>query len=268
MKKYIAFLLAVLLLTGCVAPAEPTEPATEAPTEAPTEALIDNQQALEIALQSSALVELDASIELTTHVVLSNDVILDGCDNTLTGPTYVEGQPSTENAVTMRSGRLRNITIQGGYRCLGDSAANPQTGTLRLQNVTVDGSNYALNFGHGRSTEQLIADESAFYGWSSYTGISAATFTDCTFGWDSTGSYGNLRPYVDTALIGCRFEGKTAEDGTVEPFGIVLKESITGITISMEDCYVGDTLITEENVEQLLNIELFGNELLISNFEG
>ena len=275
MKKY--FLLPVILIAailfGCTAApeAEVTDPApiqTEPETQAPTEALIDNQQALEIALQSSGLVALDASIELTTHVVLSNDVILDGCDFTLTAPTYTEGQPNTENAVTMRSGRLKNITIQGGYRCLGDNGGGSQTGTVRLENVTVDGPTYALNFGHGNFTGKLIADDSKFYGWSSYTGFAEVAFTGCTFGWDSTGSNGNLRPYVDTVLIGCHFEGKTAEDGTLEPFGIVLKENITGITISMEDCYVGDTLITEENVEELLNIKLFDNTLYISNSEG
>ena len=73
---------------------------------------------------------------------------------------------------------------------------------------------------------------------------------------------------MDTILIGCRFEGKTAEDGSIIPFNISLRENIKGITITMEDCYVGNTLITQENAAELLNIELFDNELYVSNSEG
>ncbi|MBQ6839124.1 MAG: hypothetical protein IJO45_00330 [Oscillospiraceae bacterium] len=276
MKNYLAILLALVMavsLMGCSGNQEetvPTEPeVTAAPeTEAPTEMVIDTEEKLDAALQYSGYVELGASLELTRHVVMSNDGVLDGCGNILTGPQYVEGVPATENGITMRSGRLKNITVRDAYRCIGDSKENPQTGNVRLENVTVDGPSYALNFGYGDFTGQLIADGSTFLGWSSYTGLDAATFTDCTFGWDSTGANGNLRPYVDTILIGCTFEGKTADDGSTVPFNISLRESISGITITLEDCYVGDTLLTQENVFELLNLELFENELYVSNSEG
>lgn len=273
MKKFLAFMLVLtLLLAGCSAEVAPTEPATEAPTEVATEApepeLIDTEDKLAAALQSSGYVELSASLSLSSSVQMTNDGMLDGCGNTLTGPSYVEGQTETENGVTMCGGRLKNITVRDAYRCIGDTRENPQMDTVRLENVTVDGPNYALNFGYGNGTEQLIADGSKFFGWSSYTGVAAATFTDCTFGWDSTGSYGNLRPYVDTILIGCRFEGKTADDGSTVPFNISLRENISGITITLEDCYVGDTLLTQENITELLNIELFDNEIYVSNSEG
>lgn len=276
MKKYIALLMVLVMamsLMGCSGKQEetvPTEPeVTAAPeTEAPTEVVIDTEEKLNAVLQAAPSVELSASLDLTRHVVITNNVILDGCGNTLVGPSYVEGQPATENGVTMRSGRLENITVRDAYRCVGDSQENPQSGTIRLENVTVDGPTYALNFGYGNFTEQLIVDESKLLGWSSYTGFAVATFTDCIFGWDSTGANGNLRPYVDTILIGCTFEGKTAEDGSTVPFNISLRESISGITITLEDCYVGDTLITEENIGELLNVELFDNELYVSNSEG
>lgn len=278
MKKYVVLLLALVLavsMFGCsgeqdVQQTQPTEPEVTAATEtqAPTEAVIDTEEKLNAAFQSSGYVELSASLSLSSSVQMTTDGVFDGRDYTLTAPTYVEGQANTENGIAMSGGRLKNITILGGYRCLGDTAAIPQTGAVRLENVTVDGPNYALNFGYGRFNQQLVAEESKFYGWSSYTGFNAATFTDCTFGWDSTGSYGNLRPYVDTILIGCRFEGKTAEDGSVVPFNISLRENISGITITLEDCYVGDTLLTQENITEFLNIELFDNEIYVSNSEG
>ena len=279
MKKYIALLLTLVLtvsMFGCSDRQEVqesqqvTEPEVTAAPEVkvPIVDVIDTEEKLEVALQNSGLVELSASLKLTKQVVMSNGGILDGCGNTLTGPSYVEGQTETENGVIMCGGRLKNITVRDAYRCIGDSEENPQMDTVRLENVTVDGPTYALNFGYGNFTQQLVADESAFLGWSSYTGLDVATFTNCTFGWDSTGAYGNLRPYVDTVLIGCRFEGKTADDGSFVPFNISLRENIVGITITLEDCYVGDTLLTQENVYELLNIELFENELYVSNSEG
>jgi len=276
MKKYIAILMTLVMavsIVGCADEQEEMQPAeqevTVAPeTQVPTEVVIDTEEKLEAALQSSGYVELSASLNLTKQVVMFDGGVMDGCGNTLTGPSYVEGQTETENGVTMCGGRLKNITVRDAYRCIGDTRENPQMDTVRLENVTVDGPAYALNFGYGNFTEQLIADESKFFGWSSYTGFAAATFTDCTFGWDSTGSYGNLRPYVDTILINCTFEEKIAEDGSFEPFSISLRENISGITITLEDCYVGDTLLTQENIGELLNIELFDNEIYVSNSEG
>ena len=277
MKKFLVFMLVLmLLLAGCSAEVAPTEPATDAPTEvategateAPVSEVIDTEAKLAAALQTSGYVELGASLSLSSSVLMTNDGVFDGCDHTLTAPEYIEGQTDTENGIAMGGGRLKNITILGGYRCLGDTTDVPQTGAVRLENVTVDGPNYALNFGYGRFNQQLVAEESKFFGWSSYTGFNAVTFTDCTFGWDSTGSYGNLRPYVDTILIGCHFEGKTADDGSTVPFNISLRENISGITITLEDCYVGDTLITQENITELLNVELFENEIYVSNSEG
>lgn len=277
MKQFTSLLLAfvlVLSLFGCSnAPetqtTEPsaTETTAETETTEATEPAIDTEEKLNTALQLSSYVELDASLELEKSVVVHAGE-LNGNGNTLTGPQYVEDSVNTENAIAIQKGKISNITLKDAYRCIGDTKANPQIGDIYLENVTVDGPTYALNFGQGGYTDQLIVDDSNLYGWSSYTGISTALFTNCTFGWDSTGANGNLRPYVDTVLTNCKFEGKTEEDGTVTPFNINLKESISGITITFEDCYVGDTLITEENINELLNVAVYNNTIRFSNTEA
>lgn len=274
MKKNLALLLALLIavsLLGCTgAPAaqtsEPTETTEVTETTESTVALVDTEEKLRNALETSPDVKLDASLTLQKTAVMHAGEF-DGQGNTLTGPVYVEDSVDTENGIAMQSGKLKNITIKDAYRCLGDTKAAPQMGNIELENVTVDGSTYALNFGQGSFSHKLNAEECKFYGWSSYTGFSNATFTDCTFGWDSTGSNGNLRPYIDTVLTGCKFEGKVEADGSVTPFGIKLRDNISGISITLENCYVGDTLITEENAEELLDIAMFNNNLYVLNYE-
>ena len=276
MKRHIFALLALAMLvsmTGCGSAPEGTEPvSTTAPTESAetTEATmpqIDTYDKLLTAIQNQRSAELAADLTLPESIVL-NGAMLDGFDHTLTGPVYDESKTQTHNTLTVQNGLVKNVTLKGDYRCVGDTKELPQNGTVQLDNVTVDGPNYALNFGYGNHTQMLIANDSKFYGWSSYTGVRNASFNNCTFGWDSTGGNGNLRPYVDTVLSGCVFESKTEEDGTLVPFNISLRDTISGITITLEDCYAGDVLITQENVESLLKLDLHGNTLYISNTEA
>ena len=68
-------------------------------------------------------------------------------------------------------------------------------------------------------------------------------------------------------MTGCRFEGKTDADGNPVPFNIHFKSGSDGITLTLEDCYVGDTLITEENLYTLLSVSQEGNRILVFNSE-
>lgn len=274
-KKYISLFLAMVLaisLFACSGAPEEQQtepPATEATEPQPTEpetVTIDNESKLNAALLEEAYALLEASLDLKTTVVVYEGE-LDGNGNTLSGPLFIEDMTDTHNTLAVEGGKIRNITLKGAYRCIGDTKEHPQMDNIYLENVTLDGETYALNFGYGDFTKFLDVENSTLLGWSSYTGVTGANFTGCTFGWDSTGTNGNLRPYVDTFLTGCVFEGKVGEDGSVEPFGIVLRENIHGITITLEDCYAGDVLITQENIYELLNIEAFDNDIYVSNTE-
>ena len=275
MKKLMTILLCLAMaagLWGCGETAAPEATAapetTEAPTEAPTteatKPQILTEAALTEALNTTGFATLDGDITLTREVLVGKGM-LDGNGHAVVGAAYAEGQTETENAVTVTGGTVQNLSITGDYRCIGDNADNRVSGDVRLKDVTVDGPTYALNFGYGTGSTNLYVEDSTLLGWSSYTKFQEAIFTNCTFGWDSTGSNGNLRPYIDTTLIGCHFEGKTEEDGTVTPFNIKFKQGSDGIILTLEDCYVGETLITEENAADLLGLDLQGNVLRCTN---
>ena len=272
MKKISVFVLCFFLLSAALCacsqgqtPAVTEAVTTEATTLPPeTKALIDTEAALTEALQTTGMAVLDGDIALTQQVVVRGGY-LDGNGHSVTGPTYVEGTVETENAVTVMGGTVKNISISGAYRGIGDSSAYRVNADVHLNNIWVDSQSYTLNFGYGTGSTNLYVDNSTLLGWSSYTKFREAFFTDCTFGWDTTGDSGNLRPYINTTLTGCKFEGKVNADGSVTPFNIKFKSGSSGILLVLEDCYVGDTLITEENVSQLLGLDLQGNTLSIRN---
>ena len=264
MKRIFAYVLVLaLLLCGCAGNQQETQPATEpAPTAAMTEA------ELTAMLQGGGRISLGADLELTGEILI-NGKILDGGNKTVTGPAPQEGVVETENALTVEGGTVENITIIGKYRAIGDRKGAGANSDVRLKNITVDGGeSYCLNFGYGNGNAGLYVENSKLCGWSSYTKFRQAQFTNCTFAWSANGEQGGLRPYIDTTLVGCKFEGKTNADGTVSPFGLTFKSSIEGVTLILEDCYVGDTLITQENIHELLNVQAFSNIIRVQNSNG
>lgn len=259
MRLFAVILAFVLLLCGCgqAAPGE-----TE--TAQATEPAITTEDALNAALENSGRVSLGGDIALTSEVMVKGHVF-DGGGYTLTGPQYVEGNAATENAITMTGGTVENVTVKGAYRGIGDKSGYGASSDIRINNVTVDSDTYVLNFGYGNGQASMYVTGSTLLGWTSYTKFSEAQFTDCIFGWCESGANGNLRPYINTTLTNCKFEGKTEADGTVTPFNISFKNGTDGILLVLEDCYVGDTLITQENIGDLLNINLAGNRIEVRN---
>ena len=253
--KILALLMAaMLLLAGCGA-----QNATE-----PTDAAIMTEEELTAALADSGRITLGADIALTGEVLL-NGQVFNGGGYTLTGPAYAEGNELSENAITLTAGTVENVVVKGAYRGIGDRKGYGASGDIRINNVVVDSDTYVLNFGNGDGQGKLFVSGSTLLGWTSYTKFAEAQFTDCTFGWCESGQNGNLRPYINTTLIGCKFEGRTEADGTVTPFNISFKNGTDGILLVLEDCYVGDTLITQDNLTQLLAVNLAGNQIVVRN---
>jgi len=261
MMKAVCLLMALtVLLCGC----SDTKETTPAQTQAPEPAAITTEADLAAALEGTGRVVLGVDLELTAEVIVHGQ-ILDGGGHTLTGPAYEEGKAESENGITVTGGTVENVTVQGDYRCIGDRKGQGANSDVRLKNVTVNGDTYALNFGYGNGQASLYVENSTLRGWSSYTKFQQAIFTNCTFSWSESGANGNLRPYINTTLIGCHFEGKTEADGTVTPFNLSFKSGTDGVMLTLEDCYVGDTLITEENIGELLNVNAYGNIVQVRN---
>lgn len=279
MKNLMRVLCLVLalaaLLCGCstggsdTSYKKETEKATEATepqaTEPQAPAAATTEEELKAALESGGRVALGADLELTQEILVKG-TILDGGNFTVTGPESKEGVVETENGITVAGGTVENVTIMGKYRAIGDRKDAGANSDVRLKNITVDGgSSYALNFGYGNGSAGLYVDDSTLRGWSSYTKFEQAIFTNCTFGYSEDGSQGNLRPYINTTLVGCKFVGRTEADGTVTPFNLSFKSGTDGITLILEDCYVGETLITAENINELLNVNAYGNIVQVRN---
>ena len=269
MRVLCLVLVLAALLCGCgKADTGTTEkaPATEPQaTEPPAPAAITTEADLAAALANGGRVALGADLQLTQEILVKGS-ILDGGRFTVTGPEAKEGVVETENGITVAGGTVENVTIKGKYRAIGDRKDAGANSDVRLKNVKVDGADsYALNFGYGNGSAGLYVDDSTLCGWSSYTKFQQAIFTNCTFGYSENGNQGNLRPYINTTLVGCKFEGRTEADGTVTPFNISFKNGTDGIMLTLEDCYVGDTLITQENVSELLKVNLAGNTIVVHN---
>ena len=82
---------------------------------------------------------------------------------------------------------------------------------------------------------------STFNGWTSYSDIfKEVSFTNCNFGKGTGGyTYAYMRPYNDSTFTNCVFEENYLFDSSKA-------------TSTFVNCYVGNTLITQENVTALL----------------
>ena len=251
--KILALVLALsMVLCGC-AEAKGSEDETKAEEQA-AEPGVMTEAELTAALQTEARVTIGADLTLTQEVLV-NGKILNGGGFTLTGPVSQDGVVETENGITVAGGTVENVTIIGKYRAIGDRKGMGANQDVRLKNITVDGGNaYALNFGYGSGSASLFVDDSTLLGWSSYTKFQQAIFTNCTFGWSADGSSGNLRPYINTTLTGCHFEGKTEADGTVTPFNLSFKSGTDGILLVVRQNYC-DRNVLADTVHQFAFIQ-------------
>ena len=142
-------------------------------------------------------------------------------------------------------GTTKNLTVTGAFRGIMIMNANQ---TIRLENVVSGGKGvvYALNTGEGDSTQDLVATNCTFNGWSSWSLLKSATFTNCTFGQGSEYSnvYGRLvRPYVNSLFDGCHFCSKCYID-----LSALEKDQ----KVTLKNCTVNGVKITAENWTSLV----------------
>ena len=117
---------------------------------------------------------------------------------------------------------------------------SPQTDVI-LDNVKIggDGVLYPINTGEaGAEGVNLVVTNSVLAGWTSYSLIESATFTNVEF---KQGTYYNniygrvLKPYVNTTLTNCSF---------VEHMNLDLSALVAGHKIVMKNCTVNGQAVT------------------------
>ena len=124
----------------------------------------------------------------------------------------------------------------------GEGSDQYAKGDLAINNSYLDGT-YAMNlYAVEGSGAKLTANNSAFKGWSSFTGWESAEFTNCIFALNSEGTYNMLRPYDDTVLNNCELSGTTISlgDGT---------GSWNGAKLTLKNCTMNGEAVT--SVDQL-----------------
>ena len=169
-----------------------------------------------------------------------NGGVFDGDNNTLSvtigGDNY---------AVMTSGGTIKNLTVDNGFRGILIMYAKE---TINLENVVSSGEGvcYALNTAEGDSTQDLVATNCTFNGWSSWSLLKSATFTNCQFGQGTyyTNVYGRLgKPYVNTVFEGCDFCSK---------YYIDLSALGEGHKVTLKNCTVNGMKITANNWTRLV----------------
>ena len=148
-------------------------------------------------------------------------------------------------AVMTSGGTIKNLTVDNGFRGILIMSAKE---TINLENVVSSGEGvcYALNTAEGDSTQDLVATNCTFDGWSSWSLLKSATFTNCKFGQGTyyTNVYGRLgKPYVNTVFEGCDFCSK---------YYIDLSALGEGQKVTLKNCTVNGMKITANNWTRLV----------------
>ena len=211
---------------------------------------------VEIILDAKTLENVKDALDLGLDVNLLQDVSGAANDSNGYGATgvYVNGtlfngngntfsvsnaNGTWDSAVSTNGGTIKNLNIEGAFRGIFTGGLKSD---LYIDNVYVDKVCYTFNAdGTDADTYSLIVTNSTFNGWTSYSNIfKEVSFTNCNFGKGTGGyTYAYMRPYNDSLFTNCVFEENYAFDSS-------------RATSTFVNCYVGTTLITQENVTTLL----------------
>ena len=171
--------------------------------------------------------------------VVHNGGVFDG-----NGKTINQTAGGDNYVIMTNGGTIKNVTINEGFRGIVVMSANQ---TVYLDNVVCSGEVcYALNTAEGDSTQDVVATNCTFDGWSSWSLLKSATFTNCSFGQGTyyTNVYGRLgKPYVNTLFDGCEFCSKYYID--LSALGADQK-------VTLKNCTVNGVKLTAQNWASLV----------------
>ncbi|MBR2948184.1 MAG: hypothetical protein IKC17_06325, partial [Bacteroidales bacterium] len=210
-------------------------------------------------LEATTAYELEMFLELgQENVVVANDIyseaatiapygnkygykmdggILDGNGHKLDIECYGD-----DYGIMTSGGTIKNLTIENGTRAVMIMYVKDD---VILDNVRLGGEGvlYPINTGEegdASQTAKLIVSNSTLAGWTSYSYISSASFTNVEF---KQGTYYNniygrvLKPYVNTTLTNCSF---------IAHMNLDLSSLTEGHKIVIENCTVNGQLIAAD----------------------
>ena len=193
-------------------------------------------QGLDVSLSGNVEGAATDSNGYGTTGVYVNGSTFDGNNYTI---NVSKANGTWDSAVATNGGTIKNLKVEGAFRGIFTGGLKSD---LYLDNVYLDKVCYTFNAdGTKDDTYSLIVTNSTFNGWTSYSNIfKAVTFTNCNFGAGTGGyKYAFIRPYNDTTFTNCVFEPNYTFDSSCA-------------TSTFVNCYVGATLVTQENITTLL----------------
>ena len=181
-------------------------------------------------------------------ILMENGGTLDGDGNTLTYTGDGAEDWNYDFAVSSTGGTIQDLNVLGAPYGLGNGCGTMES-DLVVNNCYIDEGTYAINIGAG-SGKKLIVTGSTLYGWTSYSGLSKASFTDCVFGFGDAAD-GYLAAYDETEFVDCTFEegfkmcAKGDGGGAIDSDG-------EKFTITFRNCTYDGVKLTAANFVELL----------------
>ena len=204
--------------------------------------IVNNEELLVSSLTSGKDVIITDDIEMESattapygnkYAVKQDGGVIDGNGNELHMECYGD-----DYGIMTSGGTIKNLVIQEGCRAV---MIMYPTEDVILDNVNIggDGVLYPINTGEaGSAGVNLIVINSVIAGWTSYSNIESASFTNVEFkqGTYYNGIYGRvLKPYVNTALTECSF---------IEHMNLDLSSLASGHKVTIKDCTVNGQAVT------------------------
>lgn len=209
-------------------------------------------------------IKLGCDIKMTSTLNVNN-CILDGNKKTLKSDGQYIIYPGKDGVT------IKNLIIDGENKIATNEeikrgiycSKSKKCGNIVIEDVVIKGTVYTMNL-YGEANATLSVNDSELNGWTSYTGFGSSTFTNCRFiigsfyDRDSENDVYNkmFRPYKSVELIGCTFD---------EGFILSTEEIVEPESFVLKNCKVGETLITKNNLKELLNIDGGENKINIIN---
>lgn len=204
------------------------------------------------ASQTNTNVTMTENLAAQEKITL-NGGSLNGGGKTLTFDTVSDTATTINVGISAKNGAdISNLTIVDNTDV---KTSNGETKSLRaiylegsgdftVSDVYIVSNGYALNTGSIGSGSSLAVSNSTLAGWTSFAGVSPATFTNCIFA-DAGQQYKYVRTYVNVTFENCSFD---------EGYTMDFADGYSG-KIILNNCTVNGIPLTTENAKTLLNMD-------------